>query len=378
MNSMQKTAENTENVLIREYQEGDEAAILSLLKLVLRQSLNRDEELMSWVNPQYWNWMFKNNPAGNPIIVLAEVAKKLVGHYALVPMRMLIKGKERTGTLAMNMVIHPDYQGRGIFSALVDKAAYKARTQDMPVTFVFPNVNSRPVLVEKLGWLVPCSMTTLFRPLKAVKILRRQIRNRNLKNILLGVGLLVVSRVFCRSKKVVSGKVSIEQCSSFYKRFNDFAETASQAYGIITIRDGKYLTWRYMDNPIDTYTIYTAEEGDKVLGYIVLKLLEDETSPTGIIMDMLILPDRKEIASLLIQKAIGYFREQEADVVLCYIPKSNPYYGILRNNGFIVHFLTEDSNICRLVARSNTAEIPPSFIENDENWFITCGDRNDM
>lgn len=380
---MQKTeVKNARNLVFRKYQEGDEALILSLLKLVLKQSLNRNEELLSWVNPEYWNRMYKNNPAGNSMVFLAESAEKLVGHYALVPMRMLIEGKERIGTIAINIVIHPEYQGQGIFTTLVNQAAQEMSKERVPITFVFPNRNSYPIFIKKLGWFEACLLSPLFRPVNAESILKRQLSNKNIPMIICGLGLLLFSKIFCRTKKYpVNGKINIKKISSFDERIDDFFIKASKPYKIITIRDKKYLAWRYINSPTNSnYTIYLAEDKNDILGYIILKSIEhvSTNSKGGVIMDILTLPDRKDVINSLITKTIEHFKENDAETIRCNIPKNNMYYAFLKKHGFIPDFFAKKVNQPRLTAHINTINLSKKFFIDSKNWFVTNGDRNDI
>jgi hypothetical protein len=42
------------------------------------------------------------------------------------------------------------------------------------------------------------------------------------------------------------------------------------------VRDKEYLNWRYVDVPDVDYTIYLAEEGEEICGYIVLRCVNEE------------------------------------------------------------------------------------------------------
>lgn len=55
---------------VREYKCGDEGEILKLHTLVFGSEAKAD----------WWQWRYKQNPAGEPVIVLAEAEQGIVGN----------------------------------------------------------------------------------------------------------------------------------------------------------------------------------------------------------------------------------------------------------------------------------------------------------
>jgi hypothetical protein len=61
---------------VRGYKNGDEDGILQLIQLAFK-----------WGDKKYWNWRYRDNPAGIGRIWLADDAGKIVSHYAMIPIR---------------------------------------------------------------------------------------------------------------------------------------------------------------------------------------------------------------------------------------------------------------------------------------------------
>lgn len=349
-------------IIIRKYKKGDEKQIIPLLKLTFKLPMFDDEK--------YWNWMYKNNPENLMKIWLAEDNGKIVGHYAVMPVSMKIVDKLQLGTLSINIAVHPAYQGRGIFPTLVKQTYNELAEEGIQITISYPNERSYPIFIKKLDWFGIPSLPTLFRPFDLEGLLTRKIHNRYLVKMVNSLGLLFL-KIFFREKKYdLAGKIDVRKVSFFDDRIDEFWKDASKGYKIITVRDKKYLTWRYLENPNYDYLIYLAEKEGKILGYIVLKLMAiDKSSKSGMIVDLLTLPDQKDATFTLISKAIEYFKEGEADVVTCYMQNKH-YYGILRKIGFIPLPLKNP----KLCARFHTANNKTLF-STSKNWFITGGDR---
>ena len=73
---------------IRAYKEGDEGGIFELDKAVHPSAASDMEQWLKW-----WRWMYKDNPAGTGKIWLAEDDGKIVGQYAIVPVKVKIGNK---------------------------------------------------------------------------------------------------------------------------------------------------------------------------------------------------------------------------------------------------------------------------------------------
>ena len=62
------------------------------------------------------------------------------------------------------------------------------------------------------------------------------------------------------------------------------------------------------------------------MGYSVLKINRlREDYPIGYIVDLLALPDRLEVARVLISDAVRYFDERNINIVNCLTVKGHPY-----------------------------------------------------
>jgi GNAT superfamily N-acetyltransferase len=346
-------------VTIRSYRPGDEEQIVPLL----REAFPSEKPLYD--DMKFWNWIYRDNPTKLRKIWVAEEDGKIVGHFAFSPGLMKIDGQTRVGMFTINSAVHPDHQGKGIYSALVKQV--NMETHDIPVVYGYPNKLNLAIL-SKQYWVAIPAMPILVKPLNMEGCLRWVVRHRYPARMLNAVAMPLVKLFTGERKFDLPGGVSIKRVPSFDDRF-DVLWNNSGRKGIITVRDRKYLTWRYVDKPDSSYIIYIAEKEQEIAGYIILALREYMSLKTGMIVDVLTLPGQPAIALALIAAAIKYFIEEQADTAICSI-HDGIYYRALREMGFWpVPYKSH-----RLAIRV-MPEIDDEFLHDIGNYFLTDGDR---
>lgn len=115
----------------------------------------------------HYQWKFTNNPAGPPVIAVAEDAGRIVGQYALWPTPLRLGGKVVAGAQSLDTMTHPDYRGQGMFTVLAEECMGYAAARCIVALYGFPNENSQPGFVRKLDWDCTGEIDVLMRPLKA-------------------------------------------------------------------------------------------------------------------------------------------------------------------------------------------------------------------
>jgi GNAT superfamily N-acetyltransferase len=128
------------------------------------------------LSEQEFEWWFERNPAGPPLVSLAQDGERLVGVAAMSLFRACVDGERLTVPIAVHLATHPGYRGRGVFSELERANEVEAAQRGLQLGLCFPNDASRPILVRRLGWseLPPCRVWA--RP-----VLRRPQRRERLR-----------------------------------------------------------------------------------------------------------------------------------------------------------------------------------------------------
>ncbi|EZH72934.1 hypothetical protein ATO12_18105 [Aquimarina atlantica] len=97
-------------------------------------------------------WQYVNNPLGNMIGYNAFLNGELAAHYALMPIRAKVFGKEENGLLSLNTATHPNHRGKRLFTTLADRSY--ALASDLGFGFVIgvANAQSTPGFLKKLNF----------------------------------------------------------------------------------------------------------------------------------------------------------------------------------------------------------------------------------
>lgn len=98
---------------------------------------------------EYLSWLYFKNPRGQVRGFDAYDGEKIVAHYVCVPIK--ISGYKNDSLLSLNTATHPDYQGRGLFSALASKTFETVSTSFANVIGV-ANAKSVGGFVKHLGF----------------------------------------------------------------------------------------------------------------------------------------------------------------------------------------------------------------------------------
>jgi hypothetical protein len=163
-------------------------------------------------------------------------------------MRWVYLGREGEAYPAVRGVdtaTHPDFQRRGIFSALTLHAAGELRREGCAFVFNTPNQNSLPGYL-KLGWKIVARWGVYVRPIRpfrtALRLLNSYRQPREAGN-LDTVGLLE-----WKEFRALFGDEVGRLVSSF--------EEQRKRVGYRTRRDLAYLDWRYGSHPNVRYGVY--------------------------------------------------------------------------------------------------------------------------
>jgi len=258
----------------RDYREGDEEKIISLFGKVFGKNIDLD----------FWRWKY-HTPFGQGTIKLMFDGKELVGHYAVLPMALLINDEPVKACLSVDTMIHPDYRNQGLFTELANETYQTVISKGVRLVYGFPNGNSYHGFTKCLGWT--------------------------------GLGKVVMWQ------KEIDTLHNLKFNWRRIKRVNQFADDWNTKYAITVPRTKDFLNWRFVLNPRVHYAKFILSEG-----YCVLKIYERK----GHIVDMV--AHDEAIMIELLHCAYDYFKKRDISNVSCWCYGDDLMLRVVKKEGF--------------------------------------------
>lgn len=109
----------------------------------------------------YFKWLYSENPAGNAVGADAWCEDVLVGQVIAVPASYVLKDVPVNGVLAVNVAVHPKFQGRLLFKKLGLEMCEYAREDGFGFVIGVANRQATPGWIRHMGF-------QLVQPLDAV------------------------------------------------------------------------------------------------------------------------------------------------------------------------------------------------------------------
>ena len=318
-------------MLVREYIPGDESKILELFSVVFRRKLDHE----------FWNWRFIENPFGRGIIRLMFDAEKLVGHYAVTPISLLVNGTLLKAALSMTTMTHPDYSRRGIFTELASEVYSSCKKKGISLIFGFPNENSYDGFTRKLGWF-------------GFGHVKGWASQGELKRLPLDSNYI------------------FEIIETDDEDLDDLWARARKPSSVEVPRTAEFVDWRYFQKPGREYTFCKINDKSNVLqGFLVLKLFRDGGEITCHIID-LITSASPDIQRHALAKAVQFFSDNGVTRITCWFSNHRPIAKQLHAIGFQERVWPTYYGV--LVLDETVADA--SFVTDSNQWRFTMGDSD--
>jgi hypothetical protein len=194
-----------------------------------------------YVSPEWFNWFNLECPFGksNIYTVTDCESNQLAGAYTLLSCSARYNGQDRNVFLCCNVMTHPEYGGKGLFTQIGAFALKHAITGNA-IALGIPNENAIKGH-QKVGWQ---EMPDLYFVQKNKALFAPSI-----------------------SSAMISDDLSV--LASY-----DFAPF-NQHYSFLIKRSFDFIQWRYVKKKTSKYSCCYVEQNGKVSGFAIFKLYED-------------------------------------------------------------------------------------------------------
>ena len=333
--------------------------------------------------PEYFQWEYIDNPAGKAIIWVAKHNDEIVGQYVINLLKVKIGEEIRRGSIVIKTLTRKDFERKGIYVCLANKAFEVCREKGIDLSYGFSNPKVYKANVKRLGFVDIGKVPLLIIPLNIKKLVEQHIQNKIYIKLLtpcipiLSISYNFIFKVLSLKNKIVEYKrIFVNEVNRFDGQINIFWEKIKMKYKNIVVRDKEFLNWRYFKNPRRRYKVFIAENNRKeIISYMVLRISYVNKLKVGYIVD--ILSNEEKLGnigcSLLIGKAVEYFKRKSVMIAGCLMLSNKVYFSLLRRHGFLICPKRFEPQPFTFHVKLYTPELAGILYKLD-NWLITMGD----
>jgi GNAT superfamily N-acetyltransferase len=273
----------------------------------------------------YVRWAFQS-PHGRGLVARArdlEAGGKSVGILGLLPTRLCCQGKPLAAHLAIDLVVDPDYRGRGIFTGLGEIALSGAAASGSALVWGFPNQAAAHAWFGRFGWIKLGSVPLMMRPLRSGFLFGR-----------LGLSLgridLPLGPVRARPVK------GVRLLASFGEETDALWRSFAKRIGCCVVRDAERLNWRLVERPGAEYrTVGAFDAGGSLLALVSSKTEARLDGHFLYIMEAMSRGEAEDrILSNLLRHEVAIAAGKGVDAALCWCLPKSPNYRAYRRAGF--------------------------------------------
>jgi GNAT superfamily N-acetyltransferase len=266
--------------------------------------------------------------------IVGHLASRLVVARVVVQHRLLVRGVPRVTLDTPDLAVEPEFQGRGISTACV--AWRDARLSPLCDLEIDEGRHPRLLARRRERGDVPITnrLRALYRVPHPNQLPRALLRERRFPTPVVWMALQATAAVAAlrgtfRRRTPLAG--SIATVRRFDPRVDAFCERAAAAFDLLYSADHRRLNWRYCDRRAGPFGARALEQGGEILGYAVHRI----GRPHGLLVDLLALPGRDDVAEALARDAVERLIASGALDVTCWLPERHPYRRVLRRLGFL-------------------------------------------
>ncbi|HEY7699830.1 MAG TPA: GNAT family N-acetyltransferase [Vicinamibacteria bacterium] len=319
-------------------------------------------------NRARFRWQYEENPhcpPEGPEIWVARENGVVLGQYATMPVRVLVKGRILRGSWGMDVMVRPNLQRKGIGSRL-----FLFWDQQVEASLGLGLSMQSYTLFRKLQWEdvgpVPCYSKVL----DPMALLSRRLPGAlaTLAAPLLRAALWLVFP----TRRARGGSVRVRPLEGdFGPEYDALWEEASQKFDFVAERKPRYLQWKFREPPHVRYDVYEARRGPEgeLEGYVVLRTALRNGVRLALLVDLFCDPEDEETLDALLDRAIAYGHEASAARLQCFT-FDRRIAGRLLAKGFFL--IPSPMQFCVRI-KSGVGE---GFFRDTSRWHVSFGDSD--
>jgi hypothetical protein len=286
-----------------------------------------------------WQWTYERNPAGRRAFVALD-GGRVVAHFAALPVRTLLDGREAVFAQGIDSFALPSHRGSAGGNAFLRTAraffaAYGGSSDAL--YYGWPSERAWRLGSRMLAYEAVRTQMALVRPLGASA----------------GEPGLEIQRLLELDHQALW---LFERCAA--------------ELGAAAVRDARYLSWRFLEHPEGRYELLGARDERGILrGLSVYRMGRGPFAGLGCAVDWLAPSSEVEVGSALLAALERCARRDGASALALWLPESSRWFARLQELGFLVH-----PTPWRLAVASFTPRLDAQWMRT--GWWSTLADSD--
>jgi hypothetical protein len=310
-----------------------------------------------------WEWQYRrnpNNPGQEPEIWIAREGPAIIGQYATMPVKLLVRGKEVQGSWGMDVMVAPERQRQGLGEVL-----FRTWDRNVGASLGLGLSDASYRVFQKMRWPdvgpVPCFVKPLTR-----RALRRPEWPLIVNRLVSAVTLPIV-KVVARNRPL---RAEVRLLHRFDDSFTALWESIAPTLDLAVRRDAAYLNWKYTSAPHVRYSIAALRRENRNVGYAVYRHVYEPRGRVTLLVDFLVHPDDEDGLGTLLGWVDREARRADSDKIRAFVLHS-AFRRVLKKSGYF-----QVKSTMEFVVKVNALDVPPAFYEETDTWHITLGDSD--
>lgn len=341
---------------------GDLSAVLALRRAVLTNVWWNDESYMRW---RYFDRATAD--AGRLPYWVFERDGEIIGACGLEPVTLAVDGLARDAVRTMDIMVAPSLNGSGL-GAFMNVALFSR----YPIVLASGTNEQSHHLVRRL--FVHVGDLTSWKSLIASRaFVESRLQSAALTEIVANGTDLLLTLDRLRRRTFSPQGIVIEPLQAFDGRADALCRACERPGRVMVRRHAAHLNWRFVQNPRCRYRAFGAFDGERLVGYVVVRLNLERANPRreGEIVDWLAAPDLgadRALLPALIQAGLQALVDDGAELVTC-AAFDTSIQAAMNGNLFRARSAVGSSFYIHASEASVSARL-----SRPDGWFLTKGD----
>ena len=341
---------------------GSDPELEKYQKCFLENGTEKSMALLKWFHQ-------KNLPKKQSIYYsIDKRSNEIAAIYTYLPVLLKCMDEVVVAMQSFDTLTGEKHRGKGLFIKLAKKLEEEERAKNAALVFGFPNENSVHGFVKKLGFTYFGEVPFLIKPIRTSyffkMIFKRAPGNENI-NCEIEAPSAISLKNNCRLKSI----------SSFGEDYNCLWQKASSKIKIGVNRDAKYMNWRYIEKPGESYLRYGFYKNDELKGVVIFTLKNKHHGKIGYLMELLFDPKEENAGIQLLNFSSKILRHHKADLILAWCFPHSYNYICYQKSGFFKFPEKIRPQKLGMIAKTLHSKNEDD-IYNVKNWYFSYSDSD--